>query len=90
MDSAWRQASAAAIWDELLIEGQTQCRCNAEHLKKETAPVVETLCVERINPLKAELNPICHLLALLGGATIVVVSRLRVKALYIVRKNGCF
>ena len=31
-----------------------------------------------INPLKAELNPICHLLALLGGATIVVVSRLRV------------
>jgi hypothetical protein len=28
------------------------------------------------NPLKAELNPICHLLALLGGATIVVVSRL--------------
>ena len=32
-----------------------------------------------INRLNAELNPICHLLALLGGATIVVVSRLRVK-----------
>ena len=32
-----------------------------------------------INPLSAELNPVCHLLALLGGATIVVVSRLRVK-----------
>ena len=32
-----------------------------------------------INPLNAKLNPICHLLALLGGATIVVVSRLRVK-----------
>ena len=31
------------------------------------------------NPLNAELNPICHLLALLGGVTIVVVSRLRVK-----------
>jgi len=31
-----------------------------------------------INPLNAELNPICNLLALLGGATIVVVSRLRV------------
>jgi hypothetical protein len=31
-----------------------------------------------INPLNAELNPIYHLLALLGGATIVVVSRLRV------------
>ena len=32
-----------------------------------------------LNPLNAELNPICHLLALLGGATIIVVSRLRVK-----------
>ena len=31
-----------------------------------------------LNPLNAELNPICHLLALLGGATIVVVTRLRV------------
>jgi hypothetical protein len=31
-----------------------------------------------LNPLNAELNPICHLLALLGGATIVVFSRLRV------------
>jgi hypothetical protein len=30
------------------------------------------------NPLNTELNPICHFLALLGGATIVVVSRLRV------------
>jgi len=30
------------------------------------------------SPLNAELNPICHLLALLGGATIVVVGRLRV------------
>jgi hypothetical protein len=34
--------------------------------------------VLKINPSNAELNPICHLLALLGGATIVVVSRLRV------------
>jgi hypothetical protein len=34
-----------------------------------------------LNPLNAELNPICHLLALLGGATIVVVSRLRVNRL---------
>ena len=33
---------------------------------------------QEVNPLKAELNPICHLLALLGGATIVVVRRLRV------------
>ena len=37
--------------------------------------------ISHINPLNAELNPICHLLALLSGATIVVVSRLRVKHL---------
>ena len=36
-----------------------------------------------INPLNTELNPICHLLALLGGATIVVVSRLRVKSRFV-------
>jgi hypothetical protein len=35
-------------------------------------------CFYPVNPLNAELNPIRHLLALLGGATIVVVSRLRV------------
>jgi len=33
------------------------------------------------NPLNAELNPICHLLALLGGATIVDISRLRVNSI---------
>jgi len=31
------------------------------------------------NPLSAELNPICHLLALLGADHIVDVSRIRVK-----------
>ena len=41
-----------------------------------------------VSPLNAELNPICHLLALLGGATIVVVSRLRVNfVVYLVRTN---
>jgi hypothetical protein len=34
--------------------------------------------LQNINPSNTELNPICYLLALLGGATIVVVSRLRV------------
>ena len=32
-----------------------------------------------INPLNAELNPICHLLALLGAHPILRVSRIRVK-----------
>jgi hypothetical protein len=41
----------------------------------------QTVCSRTLafNPLNAELNPICHLLALLGGATIVVISRIRVK-----------
>jgi len=33
-----------------------------------------------MNPLNAELNPICHLLALLGAHHILHVSRIRVKA----------
>jgi len=33
-----------------------------------------------INPLNAELNPICHLLALLGAHLIFHVSRIRVKS----------
>ena len=32
-----------------------------------------------INPLNAQLNPICHLLALLGAHHILHVSRIRVK-----------
>ena len=34
-----------------------------------------------INPLNAELNPICHLLALLGVYHFLHVSRIRVKSL---------
>ena len=33
----------------------------------------------RLNPLNAELNPICHLLALLGAHPILHISRIRVK-----------
>jgi hypothetical protein len=32
-----------------------------------------------INPLNAELNPICHLLVLLGAHHILHISRIRVK-----------
>ena len=35
----------------------------------------------RLNPLKAELNPIRHLLALLGAHHILNISRIRVKSL---------
>ena len=41
------------------------------------------------NPLNAEINPICHLLALLGAHHIFHVSGLRVKlAVYILITNG--
>jgi hypothetical protein len=35
--------------------------------------------LKMFNPLNAELNPICHFLALLGAQTILHVSRIRVK-----------
>ena len=35
----------------------------------------------KINPLNAELNPICYLLALLGAHHFLHVSRIRVKSL---------
>jgi hypothetical protein len=49
------------------------------HKKSAQLGVRQHAVIIPFNPLNAELNPICHLLALLGGATIVVVSRLRVK-----------
>ena len=42
-----------------------------------------------INPLKAELNPICHLLALLGAHLIFHVSRIRVNSAQIVITIHC-
>ena len=37
----------------------------------------------QFNPLNAELNPICHLLALLGDHHILHVSKIRVKSYYV-------
>ena len=52
-------------------------KCTGVHVKHPL--FLRTSLFWAINPLNAELNPICHLLALLWDATIVVVSRLRVK-----------
>jgi len=41
------------------------------------------------NPLNAELNPICHLLALLGAHHILHVSRIRVKIIDSNRNGRC-
>ena len=36
-------------------------------------------CKDALNPLNAELNPVCHLLVLLGAHHILHVGRIRVK-----------
>jgi hypothetical protein len=64
--------STAALSYKKPASAETTCdSCCAQESDKAKRPVESEL-----NPLKAELNPICHLLTLLGGATIVVVSRL--------------
>jgi hypothetical protein len=40
-----------------------------------------------LNPLNAQLNPICHLLALLGAHPILYVSRIRVNVVLIILKT---
>ena len=49
----------------------------AQNLFKLTVPLLST---QFFNPLNAELNPICHLLALLGAHHILHVSRTRVNS----------
>ena len=44
----------------------------------------DPLLVISINPLNAKLNPICHLLALLGARHIIHVSRIRVNTVIVV------
>ena len=44
---------------------------------------LNTTSFTKVNPLNTELNPICHLLALLGAHHILHVSRIRVKYSYI-------
>ena len=50
--------------------------CESSHMKVETIKVFEFV-TEKFNPLHAELNSICHLLALLGAHHILHVSRIR-------------
>ena len=46
-----------------------------------TGAISDYLRLSEINPLNAELNPICYLLALLGAHHFLHVSRIRVKSL---------
>ena len=45
----------------------------------DSAPLQHGTCNVYINPLNAELNPICHLLASVGAYHILHVSRVRFK-----------
>jgi hypothetical protein len=45
--------------------------------------------MQNINPLNVELNPICHLLALLGGHHILHVSRIRVNVICVNEQEIC-
>jgi hypothetical protein len=58
-----------------------------QHLEDSGTPV---LYIRRavLNLLNAELNPICHLLALLGSHPILQVSRIRVKCINTFVQSG--
>jgi len=49
--------------------------------------VCEHFIGSAISPSKAELNPICHLLALLGAHPILHISRIRVKWHEVLMRN---
>ena len=53
-------------------------------------PLWSETCWGTFNPLNAELNPICHLLALLGAHHIFHVSGLRVKYFIILIVSTCY
>jgi hypothetical protein len=78
--------------DKLLTSKAIQeCKCKKKNLCM--AGIVYQTAFDRvpyswiINPLNAELNPICHLLALLGDHHIFHVSRIRVESLEIIGIN---
>ena len=54
------------------------------------AASVAAVSTFNINPLNAELNPICHLLTLLGAHHFLHVSRIRVKEGFHTTKNNFF
>ena len=57
------------------------CECEALATLRHTYLGSFFLEPEDINPLNAELNPICYLLALLGAHHFLHVSRIRIKSL---------
>jgi hypothetical protein len=53
--------------------------------------ILVAICQVYFNPLNAELNPICHLLVLLGAHPILHISRIRVNlVLFLKACDHCF
>jgi hypothetical protein len=75
LESTHIQGKAVRLHDS--EDGRTKPHRNVgNYLPANTTQVLDDLT---FNPLNAKLNPICHLLALLGAHHILHVSRIRVK-----------
>jgi hypothetical protein len=84
-------ATAKGILKALLRNSVAKCRsygsqCSTEHLV--WAGRLKILVPNSFNPLNAELNPICHLLVLLGAHPILHISRIRVNIYSLPRKQN--
>jgi hypothetical protein len=64
----------------LITDVYTKTKCFGQEVAN-VKLIPDTFCLKSnyINPLNAKLNPICHLLALLGAHPILHVSRIWVK-----------
>ena len=60
-------------------------RLTDHYVSTSFAPLIPYL--HPVNPLNTELNPICHLLALVGAHHIVHVSRIRVNYIHLCEQH---
>jgi hypothetical protein len=85
MVRAWHGRGMASVYQTrphcVNQMGKTHSKPLAAQHGRGTAWARHAMCESAFNPLKAELNPICHLLALLGAHPVFHVSRIRVNVL---------
>jgi hypothetical protein len=84
-DTRVKPEAAAAVIELLMMGGRTPETCWAVNKRQDNK--LENRCIWLVIYLKsfsinAELNPICHMLALLGAHHILHVSRIRVQKAY--------
>ena len=69
-----------------VVAGPCGCLCSIEDELSQLSDLLASeggVCfMDFVNPLSAKLNPICHLLALLGTHHILHISRVRVKYVF--------